>query len=319
MMRHMLIALSRAQWPARLLTRSRLGWAAARRFVAGEKLEDAVEVVKRLNSAGLSATIDHLGEHTNVPAEAERAAATYCEIASQIRASGLHSGISLKLTALGLKISESLAEEQLRKVVAHAAGLTPPVFVRIDMEDSSCVQATLDIFYRLFPTYRNLGVVIQSYLYRSRDDVERLASVGAGVRMVKGAYLEPRTVAYPDKRDVDREFIRLSTRLFAPDARANGTYLALATHDTAIIDWAKRYTTQEGIAGHEFEFQFLYGIRRDLQTRLVEEGYRMRVYVPYGTQWYPYFMRRLAERPQNVAFLLRNVAREFVSSSRSRS
>jgi proline dehydrogenase len=316
MMRRGLLAMSRSRRLAGAITTNRLAWSAAGRFVAGSKLDDAAAVVRRLNDAGMAASLDHLGENTSRREDAERARDAYVAAASRIRDEGLHAGISLKLTSLGLGLDRSLAERMLGEVVAHAASLDPPVFVRIDMEDSSRVQATLDIFHDLFGRHRNVGVVIQSYLYRSKEDVERLIADGAGVRMVKGAYLEPRTAAYPDKKDVDEAFVRLSTRLLATDARATGTYLALATHDPAIIDWAKRHTAREGIPKDSFEFQMLYGIRRDLQSALGAGGYRMRIYVPYGSEWYPYFMRRLAERPQNVMFLARNVATEILPGGR---
>jgi proline dehydrogenase len=313
MMRRGLLAASRQRWLAQAVSSNRLAWLAARRFVAGNTLAEAMAVVATLNAAGIAVSLDHLGENVTAPAEAEQASRHCLEAARQIRQSGAHAGVSVKLTSLGVGLSVDLAARLLRDVVAGAASLDPPVFVRIDMEDSALVQTTLDLFAAMFGESKNMGLVIQSYLYRSAEDVERLIRLGAGVRMVKGAYLEPPTVAYARKSDVDAQYIRLCTRLLSSEALANGVYLAIATHDPAMLAWAKQFAATQGIDRNRFEFQMLYGIRRDLQTALVAEGYRMRVYVPYGRQWYPYFMRRLAERPQNVGFLVRGVLGELRS------
>jgi proline dehydrogenase len=312
MMRRALLAMSGSERLARSMTTNRLAWSAAHRFVAGDTLAQAIDVVAGLNAAGLAACLDHLGENTSRRSEAEAARDAYLDAVARIRQSGVHAGVSLKLTSLGLGLEPNLARDLLRQIVAAAAALDPPVFVRIDMEDSPRVQATLDTFHALFGEYRNLGVVLQSCLYRSEADAARLADIGAGVRLVKGAYLEPHTVAYPKKADVDAAFLRLCEQLLSPEALAKGTYLAIATHDERIIDWAKRYAAAHGIPPEGYEYQMLHGVRRDLQLGLVREGYRVRVYVPYGSQWYPYFMRRLAERPQNVAFLVRNLVRELL-------
>jgi len=311
MFRGALLAMSRSRRLDEALTTSRLAWRAASRFVAGETLAETLEVARSLNAAGLSATLDHLGENVSTVAEAEAARSAYVEATDRIRAAGVHSGISLKLTALGLDVSTDVAESLLREVAGHAAGLTPPVFVRIDMEGSAYTERTLEIFHRVHAGLPNVGAVIQSMLRRSDADVRRLVAAGAGVRLVKGAYLEPPAVAYAEKADVDAAFRRLAALLMSPEARARGVYAAIATHDEAILGWAKRHAAEEGLGPDDFECQMLFGVRRDLQAAVVAEGYRMRVYVPYGRAWYPYFMRRLAERPENLAFVLRNVLREM--------
>jgi proline dehydrogenase len=305
----MLLALSASPRMRRTVSQSKLAWRGASRFVAGETIGDAMEVVEGLNRAGLVGTLDHLGENVATAAEAARARDAYLEALQQIDARGVRSGISLKLTALGLDLGHDVAVTNLREVVVAAAGYDRKIFVRIDMESSAYTQRTIDVFHELFPAYRNVGVVIQSYLYRSDADVDALCAEGAHVRLVKGAYLEPPAVAHPDKRDVDAAFIRQATRLLSGEARGRGVVAALATHDEAIIDWATAHARIQNIPQDAFEFQMLYGIRRDLQDRLVADGYRVRVYIPYGREWYPYFMRRLAERPENVGFVLRNLSR----------
>jgi proline dehydrogenase len=310
MMRQVLLAMSRSRGIGRFVGTNRHAWGAASRFVAGRSIDEAVTVIERLNGEGLRATLDHLGENVTSQVEAQANADAYLEAIDRIRAGSLLSGISLKLTALGLDISPEATEALLEKVVAHAAAQDPPVFVRVDMEASAYTEVTMGIFYRLFETYRNLGIVIQSYLYRSDEDIARLASLGAGVRLVKGAYLEPEELAYPEKEKVDEALVRQAKVLMTPESRASGVYTALGTHDSVIIDWAKDYAAKNDIPRDTFEFQMLFGVRRDLQRQLADEGFRVRVYVPYGDQWYPYFMRRLAERPENVAFVLRAVISE---------
>jgi len=281
--------------------------AMARRFVAGEELPEAVAAVRELNSLSLLATVDHLGENVTSETEARDATTETLDLIQAIEANELQAGVSAKLTQLGLDLGPWLAADNLQRIVARAAQADR--FVRIDMESSDYVQATLDLFGEVWQRHKNVGVVIQSYLYRSADDVARLSEMGAPVRLVKGAYDEPPDVAYPDKGDTDANFVRLMEMLFSKEARANGVYPAIATHDTHLIDWAKEHTAQQGIPKEQFEFQMLYGIRTGLQRQLAAEGYRVRAYVPYGQQWYPYFMRRLAERPANVLFLVRNLIR----------
>ena len=308
MLRSLLIYLSHAEWARRIVTGWSFAWRAASRFVAGEKLEDAIQVVREMNAKGINVTLDHLGENTSDAARAAQATDDIIAALAAIEAEGVRSNVSIKLTQIGLALDEELCAGNLQRLLEYAQ--ERGTFVRIDMEDSPYVQQTLDVFYELFERYHNLGVVIQSYLYRSDDDIERLIKAGASVRMVKGAYLEPATIAHQAKKDVDSAFIRQTERLMSREARANGVYTAIATHDEAIIEWTKRHATEQGIPRDTFEFQMLYGIRRDLQAALVAQGYRMRVYVPYGRQWYPYYMRRIAEQPQNIIWVTQGVLRE---------
>lgn len=305
--RDFFLSLSRSERLREMAVRLGPARAMARRFVAGEELDEAVAAVQRLNQQGLLATLDHLGENVTSEIEARDATTESIDLLDAIEAHALDSGVSVKLTQLGLDLSPSLAAENLERIVARAAEARR--FVRIDMESFDYIQPTLDLFEELWARYRNVGVVIQSYLYRSADDVSRLVELGASVRLVKGAYDEPPEVAYPDKADTDASFVRLMEQLFSQTARDNGVFPAIATHDTQLIDWVREHARRQSIPPDRFEFQMLYGIRTGLQRQLAAEGYRMRAYVPYGRQWYPYFMRRLAERPENLFFLLRNLLR----------
>ncbi|HZU12581.1 MAG TPA: proline dehydrogenase family protein [Chloroflexota bacterium] len=307
MLRPVLIRLSQESRLRTLASHNPVLRSMARRFVAGETLEEAIDVVRATNARDMTVTLDHLGENVQTAAQARAAAEDYCGMLAEITRAGVTSNVSLKLTQLGLDLGDDVAYENLRRVVDVAA--QDDNFVRIDMENSEYVDRTLAIFYRLFETHRNLGVVIQSYLYRSEADVARLIEAGARVRLVKGAYLEPATVAYQDKADVDRNFVVLMEMLLA-----RGNYPAIATHDPAMIDATRNFAAQQGIEASRYEFQMLYGIRRDLQTELVRAGYNVRIYVPFGTEWYPYLMRRMAERPANLMFVLGNVAREALPS-----
>ena len=273
----------------------------ARRFIAGETIDEAVECVKDLPAKGLNLTLDYLGESVSSSAAASKAAADYVQILAVIVASGIERNISLKLTQLGLDVDKATAVDNMRRILepADAHGF----FVRIDMENSPYTDATLEILDTLWRQgHTNVGTVIQSYLTRSADDIRKLNVHGVRVRLVKGAYKEPKAVAYQKKSEVDGAFVDLMQTLLD-----EGTYPAIATHDPVMIDATKAYAKSKGYANDRFEFQMLYGIRRDLQTALVKEGYRVRVYVPFGKQWYPYFMRRLGERPANVAFVLRGI------------
>lgn len=310
MMRQALLALSRSKRLARFMTESRLAWGGAKRFIAGRTVREAVTAVQTLNAEGLSATLDYLGENVSTLAEAAASADAYIEAIDAIRAAGIHSGVSLKLTAIGLDLGDDVAAAQLERILVHAEGKSPAVFVRIDMEGSAYTARTIELFGAAHARHANVGIVIQSYLHRTAADADRLAAAGAHVRIVKGAYLEPPEVAFQDKAEVDRAYTALVERLLAADARAAGTYAAVATHDPAMIAFTKAFAAAHDVPRDTFEFQMLYGIRRDLQRSLAAEGYRVRVYVPYGQQWYPYFMRRLAERPENVGFVLRNILRE---------
>ncbi len=276
----------------------------AMRFVAGEKLEDAIRVVAELNKKKIFGTLDHLGENVNSEEEATRAADEYLRILDEIEKNKIKSHASLKLTQMGLDIDSDFCLDNVRRVVERAARYNN--FVRIDMEDSSYTDRTLEIFFKLHEEFGNhVGIVIQAYLYRSEDDIKELIKVGANVRLCKGAYKEPPEVAFPKKKDVDANYIKLMKMLL--DAHEKGVHTAIATHDENIINFALNYVKSNSIPEGKYEFQMLYGIRRDLQFKLADKGYTMRVYIPYGTEWYPYFMRRLAERPANVFFVVKNL------------
>jgi proline dehydrogenase len=282
----------------------------ASRFVAGETVESAIDAVRTVNPKGITASLDLLGESVTQESEAASARDTYLGMLDRIAETRVNSNVSLKLTQMGFDISEDLCLANMRMILDQAKALN--TFVRLDMEGSDYTQKTLDFFsQKLFGSYAAVtGVVIQSCLRRSPQDIDRLIEMKARVRLCKGAYLEPPAVAFPDKRDVDRAYVELMKRLMA-----NGNYPGIATHDEHIITEAKGYAKREGIDPSRFEFQMLYGVRRDLQERLRREGWNMRVYIPFGTQWYPYLMRRLAERPANIAFILGSVVREALSRS----
>lgn len=271
-----------------------------RRFIAGENINDAIEAIRELNRAGITATFDHLGESTRSRAEASADVEEYLRVLSLIAETGVQSNISVKLTQLGLDIDEEFCYENTRRLVAEAKRRGN--FVRIDMEDSQRTDATLRVFTRLFREFGNVGIVLQAYLRRTADDLAAVLALGARVRLCKGAYHEPPSVAFPEKSAVDASYLELTRRLLT-----SGIYHGLATHDERIIDAIRAFVAERGLARDSFEFQMLYGVRRDLQQRLVREGYRVRVYVPYGRFWYPYFMRRLAERPANLWFVLKNL------------
>jgi proline dehydrogenase len=277
----------------------------AARFVAGETVDAGVAALKALNTAGITASLDMLGESVHNADEAHAARDSYLETLDRIRAAGADANVSVKLTQMGLDIDEALCVENVRAIIARAKAHDS--FVRIDMEQSDYTERTLQLFKRTFqPEFGTaVGVVLQSYMRRTEQDVDQMIALGARVRLCKGAYQEPATVAFPDKRDVDATYVRCMERLML-----RGHYPGIATHDARIIDHAKVFARDKGIQPARYEFQMLYGVRRDLQLGLRREGYNVRVYVPFGTQWYPYLMRRLAERPANVAFLLGNVLRE---------
>ena len=275
----------------------------AARFVAGETVDSGVAALKDLNAAGLTASLDLLGESVHNGAEAQVARGTYLETLDRIRAAGADANVSVKLTQLGLDIAPELCQELLTRVLQRAQQLDN--FVRIDMEGSPYTQRTLDLVLGLHERFPNCGVVLQSYLYRTPDDVVRANAAKVRVRLVKGAYDEAPTVAFAKKADVDAKYeAEMQTLLL------NGVYPAIATHDDRLIEATKRFAREREITPDRFEFQMLYGIRRDLQDRLLREGYRVRIYVPYGTEWYPYLMRRLAERPANLLFIVRSLIRE---------
>jgi proline dehydrogenase len=306
-MRQGLLWLSEQQRVFNFVRRNRLARKFASRYVAGETIEEAVQAARELAQRRITASLDLLGESVTVEAEAVAARDQYFQMLDRMAAAGAQVNVSVKLTQMGLDISEDLCYANLVRILDKARELQG--FVRLDMESSEYTQRTLDFFtHRIFGDYRDhCGVVIQSALRRSEKDIDDLVALSARVRLCKGAYLEPPEVAFPDKKDVDQNYVRLMERLLL-----RGNYPGIATHDEAIIGHAQRFTSGQQITPDRFEFQMLYGVRRDLQGRLRHAGFNMRVYIPFGTQWYPYLMRRLAERPANIAFILGNLVRESV-------
>jgi proline dehydrogenase len=306
LLRSAFIALSRNRQLRQFSERSRLGARLSSRFVAGMEIDDALRVAEAMNGQGITVSLDSLGESVTSEAEAHQSAEVYHRLLDAIEARKLNANISVKLTQMGLELSPALAESIAESLTGHAQAAGS--FVRIDMEDSSLTQATLDIVRRLHARTElrgAVGVVIQAYLYRSQADIELLLADGIRVRLCKGAYNEPAEVAFPHKADVDQNFLRLAGMLLD-----SPVYHGLATHDEPMIDGIKEFARQHAIDAGRFEFQMLYGVRRDLQRELVRQGYNVRVYVPFGRAWYPYFMRRLAERPANVLFIAKNMLRK---------
>jgi proline dehydrogenase len=308
MLRTFFVRLSENRSLRNFAEQSSVGRRVSNRFVAGTEIDDAIRVTQAVNRAGMSVTIDNLGENVTNPDEARHSAKLYDEILTKIAANQLNANISLKLTHMGLDVDEKLARDIVAGLVAKAASMTPKGFVRVDMEGSPYTQRTLDFVHELHRMPGNedcVGTVIQAYLKRSESDIEKLLSEKIRIRLCKGAYKEPATIAFADKADVDANYVKLMKVLMK-----SGIYHGLATHDEKIIREAQAFATREKIACEAFEFQMLYGIRRDLQQSLVRDGWRMRVYIPFGTEWYPYFMRRLGERPANVFFIARNMLRK---------
>ncbi|HZZ15907.1 MAG TPA: proline dehydrogenase family protein [Candidatus Sulfotelmatobacter sp.] len=287
--------------------RSSLGRRLSDRFVAGTEIDDAVRATQAVNRAGMSVSIDNLGENVTNPEEARNSAQLYVQILDAITANQLNANISLKLTHMGLDVDEKLARDIVTGLVAKAASMNPPGFVRVDMEGSPYTQRTLDFVHELHRMPGNadsVGTVIQAYLRRSESDIEKLLAERIRIRLCKGAYKEPAEIAFPAKSDVDANYVKLMKTLMK-----SGIYHGLATHDEKIIQEAEAFAIKEKLSPDSFEFQMLYGIRRDLQQALVRRGWRVRVYIPFGTEWYPYFMRRLGERPANVFFIAKNMLR----------
>ncbi len=276
--------------------------AVSRRFVAGEMLDEAIEATRTLNQRDMKVSLDHLGENVSDEQEAKAAAQDYIAILKCIKQASVDANISVKLTALGLDISQELCEQNVQSILEYAQQY--PIFVRIDMEGSAYTAQTVDITLRMHERFEHVGTVIQSCMHRSRKDVEQLIAQGVRVRLVKGAYKEPKTLAFQNKSEVDHNYVQLMMLLLS-----RGNYPAIATHDETIINATCKYAREHGIGKSAFEFQMLYGIRRDLQVKLVGQGYNMRIYVPYGSQWYPYLMRRMAERPANLMFVASNMLR----------
>lgn len=301
--------LSNAPWARRFVSDFPPAWSVASRFVAGETIAEAMQVAQELNEKGMVATLAYLGEGITDPDEACRARDEILNLLQSINETGVEAGISVKLSHLGVKIDPDLALENMRLILERAQ--QHGLFVRIDMEESALVDTTLKLYRSLRDNFGfdNTGVVIQSYLYRSEADVRRLASEGASVRLCKGAYNEPPQIAFPKKQDTNDNFVHLMKLLLAQEARNNGTYAALATHDEQMIQATIDFIAENDVPQSDYEFQMLYGIRRRLQETLIRNGHDLRIYVPYGTAWYPYFMRRLAERPANLWFFLNSLLR----------
>lgn len=308
MLRAIFIALSESRSLRNIAERSRFGQRTSSRFVAGTQVADAVRATAAVNQFGAGVSIDNLGENVTNAEEARASAQLYHHLLDEIETRKLNANISLKLTHMGLDVDEDLAHELVRGLVARAAGMSPKNFVRVDMEGSPYTQLTLDFVQDLHRVPGNagcVGAVIQSYMHRAEADIERLLAHGIRVRLCKGAYKEPPEVAFQKKSEVDGNYVKLMKVLMK-----SGIYHGLATHDEAIIKEAKAFATRENVPRNAFEFQMLHGIRRDLQQGLVRDGWGMRVYIPFGTEWYPYLMRRLAERPANVLFIAKNLLRQ---------
>jgi proline dehydrogenase len=319
MLRSFLIYLSKATWAQRLVTHWKFAWRAASRFVAGNTIPDAISAVRELNEKGINATLDHLGESTTTRDEAVKAADDVIELLEQINTSGIRANVSVKLTQIGLALDERLCAQNLERIMACSKKTNN--FVRIDMEDTPYTDQTLHMYREMFgKSYKNTGVVVQSYLYRTEKDTRELLEERARFRLVKGAYKEPPELAFPKKADVDANF-DLLTQIMIDAAKSAGSPTlsadgrippipAIGTHDPKRLEFAKACVEKVALPKQAIEFQMLYGIRRDLQEACIREGYPVRIYVPYGTHWYPYFMRRLAERPANVWFFLSNFFRK---------
>ncbi|WP_085505815.1 proline dehydrogenase family protein [Thalassobacillus devorans] len=302
LLRNFFLFLSKNKFFTKLAKKYGLRFGAGR-FVAGETIPDAVQTIRKLNENGMSVTIDHLGEFIDSEAEARQAADECIEAIKAISKNNLDSQLSLKMTSMGLDISHDLVMENMRRILQ--AGKEYGVFVTIDMEDFERCQKTIDIFKELREEFDNVGTVLQAYLYRTVEDIKELDQYNPNLRLVKGAYKESPKVAFPEKKDVDENFKEIIKIHLL-----NGNFTAVATHDDAMIDYTKQLVKVHNISNDQFEFQMLYGIRVERQEELVKEGYNMRVYVPYGNDWYGYFMRRLAERPANVAFVLKGVLKK---------
>lgn len=310
-MRAALLTLSRRRWLGRLATRLPLSRQVVGRFIAGQSLDEALTVLEVVHASGLLTTIDVLGEAVSSPEHARAAADRYLATLDALSARGLDGNVSLKLSQMGLDVDPALCRQNVAHIFARAA--ETGAFVRIDMEDHTKVDATLALWRDLRGRNPNSGVVIQAMLRRSESDIDRLVAEGARVRLCKGAYQEPPAVAFQEKAEVDASYARLMERLLL-----DGEYPALATHDVRLIRTAVEVARRAGVDRDRFEFQMLYGVRRDLQQQLIDAGYRVRLYVPYGSEWYPYYMRRLAERPANVAFIVGSLMREAERATRVR-
>ena len=321
MLRSFLIYLSKAAWAQKIVTGWSVAWWAASRFVAGETIQDAIRVVRELNSRGINATLDQLGEHTSSVEEANTASDSIVTVLSEINKAGVRANVSIKLTQIGMGLDEEICRQNLVRILEHAKHHAN--FVRIDIEDTPYTDVTISLYKSLLErgfTTRQVGMAVQSYLYRAEADVRSLLEVGTRIRLVKGAYREPADKAYPKKADTDANYDLLAKILIDGALKIESNTLsedgrippipAVASHDEKRLEFAKQYAEKVGLPKNAVEFQMLYGIRRDLQEKLAKEGYPVRVYVPFGAHWYPYFMRRLAERPANIWFFISNFFRK---------
>ena len=321
MLRSFLIYLSKAAWAQKLVTSWGFAWRAASRFIAGERIEDAIRAIKELNAKGINATLDHLGEHTSTAEEANKATDDILTVLNEIDKAGVRANVSIKLTQIGMGLDEETCQQNLVRILELAKKQNN--FVRVDIEDTPYTDVTISIYNAMLErgfSTRQVGMAVQSYLYRSEEDTRKLLEKGTRFRLVKGAYKEPADKAYPKKADVDANYDLLTKIMIDASLKLEHNTLsedgrippipAVASHDERRISFAKQYAEKVGLPKAAVEFQMLYGIRRDIQERLVKEGYPVRVYVPFGTHWYPYFMRRLAERPANIWFFVSNFFRK---------
>ena len=319
MLRSFLIYLSKAAWAQNMVMNWKFAWDTASRFVAGAKVDDAIKAIRELNAKNINVTLDHLGEHTSTPEEASEATSEILNTLDEIKTSNVRASVSIKLTQIGLALDENLCAQNLERILARAKERGN--FIRIDMEDTPYTDKTLDLLYQMRRKgYKNVGTVLQSYLFRTEADARKLLAHKIPIRLVKGAYQEPADKAFAKKVDVDANYdllakimIDAALALESPKISDDGLFPpipAIATHDENRVDFARQYALKVGLPKDALEFQMLYGIRRDLQEQLVKDGYLVRVYVPFGTHWYPYFMRRLAERPANVWFFISNFFRK---------
>ncbi|MCL5960685.1 MAG: proline dehydrogenase family protein [Chloroflexi bacterium] len=304
MLRSTFLALSTNEPVRQLMTHNDLGWRVASRFVAGETIREAIAAAEELNRRGATVELDNLGEHVADRGKASQALDNYLDMLDQIAISGIEAHVSIKPSQMGQEVDDELCFNNILSVLERAGKYGN--FVWIDMEGSDSTERTIRLYTRLRSSHEHVGLALQAYLYRCKSDLETIVSMGGTVRLVKGAYDEPAHIAFPHKSDVDRNFKLLTEMLLSC-----GRWHAIATHDEKMIEHATEFARANGISNQNFEFQMLYGIRRDLQARLLRDGYRVRIYVPYGEQWYPYFMRRLAERPANVLFLIKNLITEI--------
>jgi proline dehydrogenase len=321
MLRSFLIYLSKAAWAQKIITSWGFAWRLASRFVAGERMEDAIRAIRELNAKGINATLDHLGEHTSSAEEAATATDDIVHIFDEIDKAKIRANVSIKLTQIGMGLDEEICRQNLIRILEHARQLKN--FVRIDIEDTPYTDITIDMYHAMLErgfTTQTMGMAVQAYLYRAEADVKKLLETGTRFRLVKGAYKEPADKAYPKKADTDANYdlltkimidcnLKMENNTISDDGRVP-PIPAIATHDEKRIAFARQYAEKVGLPKNAIEFQMLYGIRRDLQDQLVKEGYPVRVYVPFGTHWYPYFMRRLAERPANIWFFISNYFRK---------